>query len=352
MIESAYAERIYASAMLEPLIAPLRQAGLSAERALIAAGLHEEELLSPATLVSIDQIMLVYQTIAAELRDPMLAYQMGLAFHVTTYGMYGFAMLSSANGRRALEIALQYHQLGSPLARPSLSIEGPTARWSFTPIPHPRMLGAVYEFVVRLHIGIFVRLYGEVEGNYLADLDAGLALHLAPDEADVVERLMGLKAEQARGEETWIRVKTARLSQPTQMGSAAVNRMLLQICDEQIDALRKREGLAGRLRAVLITNGCRVLGLEAAAHRLGMTERSLRRRLAEEGTSFRSVHDDVQRQAAIGYLRDTELTVEAIAELLGFSDAANFRRAFRRWTGKPPLDYRHHKRGGRLGSKV
>lgn len=347
MIENAYAERIYATAMLEPLIGPLRQAGLSPERALLAGDLHEEDVLSPATLVSIDQILLVYHAIVAQMHDPMLAYRLGLAFHVTTYGMYGFAVLSSADSRHALEIALQYHRLGSPLARPKLSIEGPTARWVFTPIPHPLMLGALYEFVVRLHVGIFARLYGEVVGEDLADVSAGLSFDLAPDEAAVVERLIGMKVEQARADETWIRVDSARLGRPTRMGSPAVNRMLLQICDTQIEMLRKREGLSGRLRTVLIMNGCRVLNLRAAARRLGMTERSLRRRLADEGTSFRGVHDDVQLQAAIGYLRDTRLTVEAIAELLGFSDAANFRRAFRRWTGKPPLDYRRHERGGR-----
>lgn len=340
MIENAYGDRVYPTSMLEPLVQPLRQAGLSPERALLAAGLNEEDVQSPATLVSVDQILLVYQAIVAEMRDPMLAYRLGLSFHVTTYGMYGFAMLSSVDNRGALEIALQYHRLGSPLARPRLSLEGPGARWIFAPIPHPRLFGALYEFVVRLHVGIFARLYGEVAGEDVADIRAGLAFDLAPDEAAVVEQLTGLKVEQSQGKETWIRVDSARLERPTQMGSHAVNCMLLQICDEQIEALRKREGLGGRLRSVLIMNGCRVLGLQAAARRLGMTERSLRRRLADEGTSFRTVHDDVQLQAAIGYLRDTQLTVEAIAEALGFSDAANFRRAFRRWTGKPPLDYR------------
>jgi len=348
MTENAYAERIYATTMLEPLIGPLRQAGLSPERALLAGGLSEADVASPATLVSIDQMLLVYDAIVAQMGDPMLAYRLGLAFHVTTYGMYGFAMLSSADSRHALEIALQYHRLGSPLARPELSVEGPTASWRFTPIAHPRMLGALYEFVVRLHVGIFARLYGEVVEEDLAGVAAGLAFDLAPDEAAVVGRLIGLRVERTPGDQTWIRVDSAHLGQPTRMGSPAVNRMLLQICDEQIEELRKREGLSGRLRTVLIMNGCRVLGVGGAARRLGMSERSLHRRLADEGASFRRIRDDVQLRAAIEYLRDTELTVEAIAESLGFSDAANFRRAFRRWTGKPPLAYRRH-RGGRRG---
>jgi AraC-like DNA-binding protein len=167
-----------------------------------------------------------------------------------------------------------------------------------------------------------------------------LPFDFAPDEGAIFKQLTGVRAERSMDEKAWIRIDSARLGQPTRMGSTAVNRMLLQICDQQVEALRQREGMAGRLRTVLITNGCRVLGLPAAAKRLGMTERSLRRRLADEGTSFRAVHDDVQTQAAIQYLRDTELSVEAIAEALGFSDGASYRRAFRRWTGRSPGQYR------------
>jgi transcriptional regulator GlxA family with amidase domain len=66
----------------------------------------------------------------------------------------------------------------------------------------------------------------------------------------------------------------------------------------------------------------------------------LRRRLLQEGTSFRELADKLRTQLAIKYLRDTDLAVEDIAFALGFSDAANFRHAFHRWTGKWPNEFR------------
>ena len=72
-----------------------------------------------------------------------------------------------------------------------------------------------------------------------------------------------------------------------------------------------------------------------------MGERTLRRKLREEGTSFRELVDQLRMDMAIKYLRDTDLTVEAISESLGFSDAANFRQAFRRWTNAAPQAYRN-----------
>jgi AraC-like DNA-binding protein len=340
MIESGYADKIYPTTKLAPLIRAVPRTRLSLDQALRAAGLKADDIASPQTLVSIDQILSVYQSIVDQMRDPLLAYELGSAFHVTDYGMYGFAMLSSADYRRALEITLQYHQLSTPLVAVSLSTEAETAVWRFEPIPHQRMVGRLYEFVLRLHVGIFLALHHEITGERLSGLRLGLAFNPLPGEAAALERVGVAALDREPPGPSSLRFDSGLLQHPTRMGSAAVNQMLLQICDEQIEALRKREGVVGQVRTLLITSGCRVTNVAGAARRLGMTERSLRRRLAAEGASFRTVHDDVQLQTAISYLRDTELTVETIAELMGFSDAANFRRAFRRWTGRAPLQFR------------
>jgi AraC-like DNA-binding protein len=62
--------------------------------------------------------------------------------------------------------------------------------------------------------------------------------------------------------------------------------------------------------------------------------------LRDEGTSFRKVVDELKVQIAIKYIRDTNLSIEHVASVLGFNDASAFRRAFRRWTGAAPHEYR------------
>ena len=73
---------------------------------------------------------------------------------------------------------------------------------------------------------------------------------------------------------------------------------------------------------------------------LGANERSLRRQLRQQGLSFRGLLDELRTQIALKYLRTTKLANEDIALALGFSDAANFRRAFYRWTNKAPSEIR------------
>ena len=70
-----------------------------------------------------------------------------------------------------------------------------------------------------------------------------------------------------------------------------------------------------------------------------MSTRTLKRKLSEEGVSYTSLLDERRRLQGVALLR-TELSVERIAERLGYSDAANFTRAFRRWTGKSPREFR------------
>jgi AraC-like DNA-binding protein len=108
-----------------------------------------------------------------------------------------------------------------------------------------------------------------------------------------------------------------------------------------IEEFQFRRGLVGEVRQILMKNLMRPTQFQDIAQNLNMSERTLRRKLREENSSFRQVMDELRRDTAIRYLRETDLTVEDIAEILGFSDAANFRQAFRRWTKATPYEFRH-----------
>jgi AraC-like DNA-binding protein len=70
-----------------------------------------------------------------------------------------------------------------------------------------------------------------------------------------------------------------------------------------------------------------------------MSERSLYRKLNLENSSYKSIYDDVRKSLTEDYLTETNLSINQIAELLGFNDASNFRRVFKRWFGMSPSQY-------------
>ena len=100
------------------------------------------------------------------------------------------------------------------------------------------------------------------------------------------------------------------------------------------------DGIPSDIHRILVEHPGRFPDIDAMAVELGMNERTLRRKLEAENTSYRQILADVRQRLAIEYLRKTQLTNEEIATQLGYSDAANFRHAFMRWTQKHPSDFR------------
>lgn len=98
--------------------------------------------------------------------------------------------------------------------------------------------------------------------------------------------------------------------------------------------------LSARVRSVLAAGQDRLLTLEEVAGQLHLSTRTLKRRLQEEGLNFRILVDRVLCERATQMLQKEGLSVSEVAFRLGYNDVSNFSRAFRRWTGKSPSDFR------------
>jgi AraC-like DNA-binding protein len=79
---------------------------------------------------------------------------------------------------------------------------------------------------------------------------------------------------------------------------------------------------------------------QAVARRLNRSVSALQRQLRAEGSTYRQVLDETRHSIALRLIREHQYSLGQIAYLLGFSDQANFSRAFKRWTGRPPTEYR------------
>lgn len=98
-----------------------------------------------------------------------------------------------------------------------------------------------------------------------------------------------------------------------------------------------------RIRSYLSQTSWEAATLSEAARALNMTSRTLIRRLDADGTSFQAIKDALRRDIAIRHLQMGHMSIATIAHEVGFSSAANFHRAFQRWTGNTPSSYRRSK---------
>jgi AraC-like DNA-binding protein len=93
---------------------------------------------------------------------------------------------------------------------------------------------------------------------------------------------------------------------------------------------------ARQVQQLLLRDSASLLGAAVVAERLGLSERTLQRRLAQEGQSLQGLNDGIKQRLAERLLRESRMDLHGVAQCLGYAEAASFSRAFQRWTGQSP----------------
>jgi AraC-like DNA-binding protein len=252
--------------------------------------------------------------------------------------MYGYAMLCSTDFRRTMDFATRYHQLATPLAGISFEERDRLGIWTIEPVLHPKIDSQLYRFVTEVQIATHISLQRDIMGQSFRPREIGLTYPQSTD-FRITEALAGcpIRFERAMNE---IAFDSIFLDQAPRLGNRTTYPAIVALCDDLLQELALRTGAAGKVRKVLLRDVANRPTFEDIAKLLKTPSRTLRRQLRKQGASFRQLSDELRLYVALRYLRDTRMTNEDIAFALGFSDAANFRHAFRRWTGKAPNDFR------------
>lgn len=337
-VEPGPDDEVYPTQKLALLVDQLAAEGVSPKEALAGVGVSERAVRSPDARISLNQMMVSHQNALRLSRDPAFAFRLGLRCHVPAHGMYGFALLSSTNFRRTIDFALRYNQLAASMVHLDFS-ETPThGVWTITPLAHPAMTPRLYRYLVEFHIGIHLALHRDVMD---ASFDAQqIRVTYGPPESPTDYAEMFGCPVVFNQADNQILFDVGWLSRRPELGNEATFRTVLKICDELIEELRLRIGLAGRVRQFLLVNLMRSVRIADVAKHFDVSARTLRRKLQDENTTYSRLVDDLRRDLAIKYLRETVMTVDDIGLALGFSEPTNFRQAFRRWTGTTPSDFR------------
>jgi AraC-like DNA-binding protein len=138
-------------------------------------------------------------------------------------------------------------------------------------------------------------------------------------------------------------VESAALALPIIKADPGLCAVLDRHAEGLIAKYPRNDGLVENVRAIIkdeLSGGN--ASLERIANQLHMSGRTLQRKLREQGTSHQELLDQMRRDLAIRYLREPEMAICEVAYLLGFSESSALHRAFKRWTGRTPNEFRHH----------
>jgi AraC-like DNA-binding protein len=114
-----------------------------------------------------------------------------------------------------------------------------------------------------------------------------------------------------------------------------------QVCETVLTEGPDDSDLVRKIRAACLNSPSRLPVAADVAAEIGLSLRTFHRRLAEQGMSYQSIVDDIRRSLATELLENTHLSIDRVAERVGFADATSFRKAFKKWTDRSPSDFRH-----------
>ncbi len=331
-------ERIYAPYKIEMLVEVLEGQGLSADECLRGSGLKITEIHDPDVRTSVRQYLSVCQNAVRLSVDPATPFEVGQAMHLSAYGMYGYALMCSPTVRDFFNLGVKYHRLATPTLTIQWREDPDAAVWVFPDSFISAPSAELRQFLLEQQFAQHVTHLKDIAGPNCLPVKAHF-VHPAPSHAALYTTYLGCPClfDQEKYELYYPR---SILDQKPQLAHRLTSTLLQETCDRLIGQSKTESGTAGEVYQLMMRTPGQFPSMDEAAEALHMTTRTLRRRLQSEGVSFVEIADDVRGSLATEYLRTTELSVEDIAVLVGFNDPANFRRAFKRWTGKNPGEYR------------
>lgn len=335
---TAFDQRIYSPQKIAVLVAELAEQGVPARTALEGTGLDADQLQAPSTRVSYRQFDTAFRNALHMSSDPTIALRAGQRMHITAHGIYGYALLSSPTYAEAVDFSARYFRVMGPLTNMACARDDSTVTYTCEPVHWPDPTQSIYRFVVEFALSMHLTVAQDMAGKSFGFCGVRLA-YAAPAHAAAYARLFACPVQFGQ-HSNGLQYDASWLGRSVTFADPITNATAREMCERLLSEVNDAGGIAADIRRVLMEHPGRFPSIEAMAETLDMHPRALRRRLEAEKTSYRDLLAEVRMRLAIEYLRKTRMTNEDIASRLGYSDAANFRHAFARWTGKNPSDFR------------
>jgi AraC-like DNA-binding protein len=322
--------------ILRGLASLLRDRGIDSKTLLREAGVDELLLDRNQASVDLNVAVRVVQASFKLSKDPSLALRVGAHAPIQTLGMLGELVVHCPTVRACLAEAQTYLPLVLPMSRFRLLEEGERAHLIFEP---PFAEPFTFRFTTELGLAFAVRIGRHFVSPEGSPYEVRLK-YPQPTYAEAYRETFGcvVKFDAPRNEIVFPR---AVLDAAQPFPDEPLWRVLKRRADDLLVQERARELLHERVRHVLrhevdlgSVNPCTI------ARRLGVSPRSLRRRLGDEGHSLSALADEVRRELSLSELLNPEMPIKRIADRVGFSEVSAFHRAFKRWTGVTPARYR------------
>ena len=317
------------------LVAFLRAEGTSCNDLLNNLGLRDADLGDAHMLVSARQRISAYQYARQHSKDPAFALHCGRDTRLASYGIWGYALMCSDSVAKVFDFGFRYLRLAGPLMRKYMYL---TEDRVVVRAEDMLLLGELFPYALEMW---WASMHSAMKSILNADVKlSGLTVsYEAPPHAREYQNVFGCRVQfgAAHCEMSFPRTYMSR--RPVQANIITAE-ICEELCSNMLHRLEQSSDLVTRIRNLLLANARNCPSLDSIARKVHMSPRSLRRKLHSEGTSYQGILADVRASLAKEYLATTDLSMEQVADLIGFSHVANFQSAFKRWVNMTPAQFR------------
>ncbi|HVG28087.1 MAG TPA: AraC family transcriptional regulator [Pyrinomonadaceae bacterium] len=315
--------------------------------AALAAGVRPRQLcraveLDPALLEDAEnripyaQLVALYEAAARLTGDTAFGLHLSERASPRAFDLLGYVMLNSPTLGEAVGRIIRYHSIWTDGATYSLEIEGDVARLGYR---YVNLEADACRQDCEMTLGITLRFARLATGVDWTPLEVGFA-HAEPADTSEHRRIFRGPVRFSRPANLIV-FDRALLNLAMEGADPALCAVLDRHAEELLAKFPGRGGFAGEVRALLfeaLSGGD--ASLETISQQLGTSPRTLQRKLKEEGATHQVLLDELRRDLSKRYLSEPQMAISEVAYLLGFSEPSAFHRAFRRWTGITPREYR------------
>jgi AraC-like DNA-binding protein len=323
----------------------LHRSSLKPAPLLSKAGLTIDQINDQHTRIKVKSQIRFLELAATALRDDLLGLHLASDYDLRKIGLLYYVLASSDVLDEALHRAARY----SRITNEAISLTFRPARDAAIALDYVGIERRSDRHQIEFWLVSFVRLCRQLTNRRLIPSRVRVVHHRDRTPAEL-RSLLGCEVEFGANVDEVVFPSTVK-QMPIGSADCHLNELLVKYCEE---ALSNREPGRITLRstvekamAPLLPHG--KARVAEVARKIGMSPRTLARRLAEEGLTFSEIADQLKADLAQHYLRDGDLPISQVAWLLGYREVSAFTHAYRRWTGMTPRQSRTHGNDGPAG---
>lgn len=317
----------------------LKELDLDSEAIFRDAGLIYPENIQSGNSVGLQVIAKLIEQVNVHVKRPDFAFQLGRRIPLMAHGNLGAAMLACRDLHALLVLSERFSRLAFPSISLSVCEQGDNTAFKITTnTGFPTLNVAIVDAI----LGTCMENLQRLSDTTIQPISINLR-HKKPQYFGFYNTLLDNSIEFDSLDNTLIFSKKTMATQLKTADNIGQN-ILIEKCKNDLEDIEQNSPLITRTTEIIITHLSTPPTLSFVANALEISERTLRRRLAEKNIGFRDLVRKIRHEKAIYLLQNTQLRIDVIANKLGYRETSNFRRAFKKTTGKSPRDWRKTKK--------